>query len=145
MSENVQFTEVEERRWKIWVEGKDRGLTDEEIAKKIGFCSRTIRRLKEKARETGAYQEWIESIVDWSQEEFKELHKVVKEKEPLEAYKLMCRIIEKSLVEKMEHEVSGAVTFIYKGYGIGEKKPKSAEDRDRPEISASGGEAATVP
>ena len=109
MKQNDEFTAIERRRWRVWVEGKDRGLTDDEIAE-ILQCSRsTITRLKRKAKRNGAYQDWVNSIIDWSQEELRELHLFVKESNPIKAYEQMGRIIERSLTRRIERKTDASI------------------------------------
>jgi transposase len=109
MNQNDLFTGGDKRRWNTWMEGKDRGLSDEKIAEKL-HCSRsTIKRLKNKAKRNGAYQEWVESVVNWTQEEFRELHETVKKKNPVKAYEQMGRIIERSMVRRVERKTDSKI------------------------------------
>jgi transposase len=114
MNQNDSLTPLQKRQWRIWKEGKNRGMNDTEIAKLMSRSRPTVTRLKRKAKQTGAYQEWIDETVPWAQEEFRQLHLLIKAKNPNLAYSTIGRIIEKSLVSyvKSKTEVEGELRHI---------------------------------
>lgn len=102
--QNVQFTPLEQMRWAFWKQHKKRGLTDFDIAFKLGLtATKQIQRLKHKARENGEYQKWLDSFLDTATEEFWELHKIVKDKNPEVAYIQIGRIMERQFTQKTEN------------------------------------------
>jgi len=108
MSQNVipnsEFTDLEKKHWRVWTEGKNRGLIDEEIAKKIHRTHRTVMRLKEKARRNGAFQEWVDSQVDWATEENRVLHEDIKRLNPFLAYIETNKVILKNMTGKIQSQ-----------------------------------------
>lgn len=106
MSENVQnvhFTPDETLRWEEYTLLKDQGQTDKQIAIHWTLTStKQVQRLKQKAKQNGAYQQWLEEKRSWIHEEFIELHQKIKEENPELAYSTMAGLLAKSIPSKQE-------------------------------------------
>jgi hypothetical protein len=101
--QNVSFTEEETIRWEQFKLFKDSGLTDEEIAHTWGLTTRKqVTRLKTKAKQTGAYKQWMEDKIAWITEDFKELHALMKKKKPHLAYSVMAAMYAKTIPTSIE-------------------------------------------
>ena len=101
--QNVQFTSNEIIRWDLWTHAKERGLTDEAFAATIQLkTTKQIQRLKSKAKQNGAYRDWVNSFIDNTHEEFWQLHKIVKDINPELAYTTTGHLIERQLTQKTE-------------------------------------------
>jgi hypothetical protein len=98
MSQNVEFTPQEKVRWEQYKHFKDKGYTDQKISEQWGLTStRQVTRLKVKAKANGAYTKWAKELSEWAFEEFKELHEIVKEKNPVFAYKTVAFVSSKAI------------------------------------------------
>ena len=86
-----------------------RARADDQIAERLHCSQSTITRLKRKAKRNGAYQEWVNSTIDWSGEELRELHETIKRIDPVKAYEQMGRIIERSLTRRVEQKTEATI------------------------------------
>ena len=105
MSANVlqnEFTALEKVFWEKWKQGADDGLTDAEIGKQIHRTPRTVRRLKRKAKANGEYQKWIDDRIGRFHEEYWQLHRRVKRKNPELAYIETGKRVDKTLIAKIK-------------------------------------------
>lgn len=101
--QNVQFTALEEYRWKQFTHMKDAGYTDIRIANMWHLKStKQVQRLKRKAKNNGAYKSWTDEKLSWISEEFPELHAIVKKKDPKLAYIITSRLYAKSIPTRIE-------------------------------------------
>lgn len=82
MIQNDTFTPLQEKQWRTWRAGKDRGFSDEKIATKLGRTRVTISRLKEKAKHNGSYQQWLNNSVGWAMEGNRELYPTLVKSNP---------------------------------------------------------------
>lgn len=98
MSEDVQFTELEQVRWEQYKHFKDLGYTDTKIATQWGLKStKQVQRLKNKAKTNGAYTQWAKQLANWALEEFKELHAIIKKESPAYAYKITASVAARAI------------------------------------------------
>lgn len=106
MSQNVsfEFTPLEERRWEIWKQDKNSGLSDEKIALKFHRKRRTVTRLKWKAKHNGKYAEWLEEIVGTATETNCELRPLLKREHPCLLFIENNKIILRAMTTKIQSE-----------------------------------------
>jgi len=103
--QNVKFNELEAFRWEQFIHMKDAGLTDFNIALKWHLKStRQITRLKNKAKQNGAFQQWMNDKLSWIHEEFPELHALMKKKHPKLAYLVIAKLYAKAIPQRVEME-----------------------------------------
>jgi hypothetical protein len=100
---NVQFSELEVFRWEQFTHMKDAGLTDFDIALKWHLKSiKQVQRLKQKAKQTGAFKQWMDEKLNWISEEFPELHAIMKKKNPRLAYLVTAKLYAKAIPTRIE-------------------------------------------
>jgi IS30 family transposase len=90
-----------------------------EIAKVCGVHRVTITRDFKRWRQSEDFESWLV-------EEYLRLHGHVKNEDRLTAYRVVSKLLAKTLVAK--HEMKGKVDLTIRGYGLGEKRPESKSD-----------------
>lgn len=71
------------------------------------------------------FKKWrlTEDFKNWIAEQYMRLYGTVSKEDPVAAFREISRLLAKTMTEK--REIEGQVTVTLKGYGIGDKQPKS--------------------
>lgn len=89
-----------------------KGTTHEEIARLCGVTRRTIERDIAEWRAEGGFERWL-------QDEFFRLHDKVRSDDEKTAYKVIARLLERTLKQKVEAQVEAGVTI--KAWNLGDR------------------------
>ena len=105
MSQMSHLRLSQSKRMEIIKQELPKGTTQEEIARLCGVTRRTVARDIQKWKADGGFEKWL-------QVEFFKLHNEIKEGEPSQAYRVVARLLERTLTRKVEANLKGSTNLV---------------------------------